>query len=598
MLERHLALSVSPFDGETPASIAARLACRNETPPRDLCSDMGLRWPYLCSGHPDQLSLLAEVSGVDLAYLHHWNPEQIGVGRYRIGQMRSTTGVFHRCLTRVCPLCLEEALAQFGRSGAHQLLEWNVLCLKGCERHEVALLELPRAATSHETYDVVTQLGRHQDALRSAADHAAPHFATDFETYVRGRIRGQVEADWMSGLELGQLHGACLTLGAVLAGDPADSLSKLAPEAEDDYCLEGFNVLSSGPIALENCLEALRGRGVGRRSYLSSDLGLFYSWLQSVDDQPEMQDILDCVHQFATRSYTMTPGKTVLGKAAPEIQRISFETARRQSGLGVALIRRLIAHVDLLSEAEMAALRETTPAQLARAVAFWRGLHNLTITAQRLNIAPTQVTAMMDLGLIGHIKFGTALRYAYAADVDQLLAQVSELPVLSHLQGFQSLHQFARSQRIRVAHLVAQWRSGTLDGMVRATDAAGLRGLYVPVGQQVQETKLACREGNLPLLDAAKRLKISAGSVRSLRNAGYLRGVTERNPETNYLHQLISQTSITAFEKHYLTLGQLAADVNKAPIHLARQLDRAGVPTLDCGGGRIRVYDRALVGEF
>ncbi|WP_406736134.1 hypothetical protein [Thioclava sp. GXIMD4215] len=195
-------------------------------------------------------------------------------------------------------------------------------------------------------------------------------------------------------------------------------------QAEDDYCLEGFNVLSSGPIALENCLEALRGRGARRRSYLSSDLGLFYSWLQSVDDQPEMQDILDCVHQFATRSYTMMPGKTVLGKAAPEIQRISFETARRQSGLGVALIRRLIAHVDLLSEAELAALRETTPAQLARAITFWQGLHNLTTTAQRLNIAPTQVTAMMELGLIGHIKFGTALRYAYAADVEQLLARV------------------------------------------------------------------------------------------------------------------------------------------------------------------------------
>ncbi|MFD1882163.1 hypothetical protein [Paracoccus pacificus] len=36
--------------GEMPASYVSRLAAHHGTPPREFCSDFGMRWPFLCSG--------------------------------------------------------------------------------------------------------------------------------------------------------------------------------------------------------------------------------------------------------------------------------------------------------------------------------------------------------------------------------------------------------------------------------------------------------------------------------------------------------------------------------------------------------------------
>ena len=380
-----LALTVSPVNGETPASIGSRLAARNGVRPRDLCSDMGMRWPFLCSGHPDQLALLADVGGLELENLELWGAQQVPTGHYRVGHTRSTTGVFRRTSSRVCPACIEEGLGKSGRHGAHQLLEWNVLCISGCERHKTGLLDLPRAATSHETYDVVAQVDLHRDLVKQAADRQQAYEATDFETYVRGRIYRGPQDDWLSGLELTHLHGACMTLGAAICGASLRHFSISSQGQERQFCVEGLRVLSAGPESLLRCMEELKAQSRSRRPYYSTDLGAFYHWLRAAHERPELQGLVACVHAFAVRSYTMKPNRRVLGRPVAGVRRMSFETARKQTGLGVALLKRLIGHVDDLSEAQATALMETTPDQLDRAMRFWGGLRNLKSTAATLS---------------------------------------------------------------------------------------------------------------------------------------------------------------------------------------------------------------------
>ncbi|WP_207383748.1 hypothetical protein [Ruegeria denitrificans] len=59
-----LALTLAHHHMETPASYVARLSRRNLSVPREFCSDLGLRWPHICSAHPDQLERLSQLAGV------------------------------------------------------------------------------------------------------------------------------------------------------------------------------------------------------------------------------------------------------------------------------------------------------------------------------------------------------------------------------------------------------------------------------------------------------------------------------------------------------------------------------------------------------
>jgi hypothetical protein len=595
--ERQLGLTVAPFAGETPASIVSRIAARNAISPRNLCSDLGLRWPFLCSGYPDQLSGLADVAGLKLANLKQWNPEKIGIGRYRVGLTRSSTGVFRRTATRVCPVCIEQALEKDGRHGAHQLLEWNVMCLHGCEHHKVPLVELPRAGTSHETYDVVAQIARYSDIVKKAAD-AGPKIApTAFEVYVRKRINHGSRRDWLSELELSQLHGACLSLGAAICGSSLPRPETTNPDLEREFCVEGLSVLSAGPDSLMDCMEGLKSRPGARRSYFSTDLGPFYSWIRAAHGDAEVKSIVDSVHAFAVRNYTMKPKKRVLGRSVPTVKRMSFETAREQSGLSVGFLKRLIRHVDNLSEAQSSALTETTPDQLSRATDFWRGLQNLKSTAVALNVHPTQVKGLIEKGILRSIRFGTALRYVFTEDVDRLLAEAAALPELPDVGAFLPLRNHCQNQRIGLVRLITLWREGKVGGFVRGADAIGLQAIYVSqdVDVGVRDTPTATRD--LTPLEAAAYLKIGVGAIRALRDAGYLGHAKRLNADTNHRHSLITQSSIREFETRFLTLGQLATSARVAPIHLARRLDREGVPTVTCRGRHVRVYERSQVAE-
>ncbi len=597
MHERQLGLTVAPFAGETPASIVSRIAARNGIAPRDLCSDLGLRWPFLCTGYPEQLSCLADVTGLSLAQLERWNPEKIGIGRYRIGQTRSSTGVFRRTATRVCPICMEEALTQEGVHGAHQRLEWNVLCLHGCERHNIALVELPRAGTSHETYDIVAQVKRYRDDLKKAADKPTTYLPNAFEAYVRMRIDCGPQTDWLGGLELSQLHGACLTLGATICGAPLPNCTEVRPELARQVCDEGLGVLSAGPASLMACMEGLKSRSSARRPYFSTDLGAFYVWLRSVHGDAEVQSIVNCVHAFAVRNYTMKPKRRVLGRTVPAVKRISFESAREQSGLGVEFLKRLIGHVDNLSEAQAAALTETTPDQLSRATDFWGGLRNLKSTAAALNVLPAQVKGLIEQGILRSIRFGTALRYAYAEDVDRLLADVAALPELTDVGAFLPLRDHCRNHRIGLVRIITLWQEGKIGGFSRSADVTGLQAIRVPQDVDVgaRDNPIATRD--LTPLEAAAYLKIGVGAIRALRDAGYLGHAKRLNPDTNHRHSLITKSSIREFEARFLTLGQLATSAQVAPIHLARQLDREGVPTVTCRGRHVRAYERSKIAE-
>ena len=101
---------------------------------------------------------------------------------------------------------------------------------------------------------------------------------------------------------------------------------------------------------------------------------------------------------------------------------------------------------------------------------------------------------------------------------------------------------------------------------------------------------------DITLPETARYLKINVAAIRHLRDQGILSEIRKRNPDTNHQKQYISKRSIQAFERSFVTLGQMAAVQKVAPIHLARKLDVEGITPIPCAGALVRVYNKREFG--
>ena len=159
----HLIPTLPLIKGETPSGYVSRTAQLYETTARDLSTDLGMRWPHLCSGYVEQLKRLSWLTGFALDDLRQGAARKILNGHYEIGRTTATTGVFRKTTTALCPQCVMEAWETHGAAGLYQLLEWSVRCLGRCEKHSCALIILPSAGHSHVSAIVPVKLARTTD---------------------------------------------------------------------------------------------------------------------------------------------------------------------------------------------------------------------------------------------------------------------------------------------------------------------------------------------------------------------------------------------------------------------------------------------------
>jgi len=66
------------IEGEMISGYVSRNAQLFETTSRVLCSDLGMRWTFLCSGYDDQIEQLAWFTGESLEMLRNWRTQKVG----------------------------------------------------------------------------------------------------------------------------------------------------------------------------------------------------------------------------------------------------------------------------------------------------------------------------------------------------------------------------------------------------------------------------------------------------------------------------------------------------------------------------------------
>ena len=168
---------------------------------------------------------------------------------------------------------------------------------------------------------------------------------------------------------------------------------------------------------------------------------------------------------------------------------------------------------------------------------------------------------------------------------------IEELPPVSAEGGFLPVRAFCRRDGIALPKVIKAFCERTLSGDVRRGQGPGLHALHIEFDAMKSERDISLSQ-DITLPEAATYLRINIISIRKLRDAGYLKQIQKRNPDTNHVKSYLTLESIRAFERRWITLGQMAEVEGSEPYHLARKLDRDGAVPISCFTGFVRVYER------
>ena len=582
-------------EGEALTGYVSRHAKLFETTPRDFCTDLGMRWPALCSGYDEQIDRLAWLTGEPSEKLRSWSVKKVGNGRYRVGQAYASMGTLRRTAVRLCPQCVARSLSEMGPHGVHQLLEWSLVCIDRCDEHRCPLITLPRAENSHATYDFVARVLAHRDQVFRAADRSLELPEISFETYVRRRLQVGAAEDWLKELDLTLLHRGSLSLGAALCGIKVKRMQDLPETRTRELCQAGFQALVEGPDAYRKALSSLYDSGNAERPYYSADFGVHFRWLREVRNAPEIEVLASIAREHVFARYPTRPRKKVFDRLPTREIWLTIDEARKRLGFGAVFLEKLLGHLDGIAEEEALKRTDVHVDEISKVQAFWDDLINLKEAAQILGLRTLQVKGLQNRGVLKTIRITSTLRYLSHVEVMALTKQVEHLPEVLPRKSVAPLNLFCREKGIPLAQVVDLWRNGELEGQICRGPGMGLRAIEIDWDAICPRNTVSLHR-DLTLPEAARYLKINVAGIRHLRDEGVLSQIVKLNADTNYQKQYISMGSIQAFERSFVTLGQMAAVQKVAPIHLARKLDVEGIAPIPCAGALVRVYSRREFG--
>jgi len=465
------------------------------------------------------------------------------------------------------------------------------MCIDRCAEHGCRFITLPRAENSHATYDFVARVLAHRDEVFQAADHSVELPEISFETYVRERLQNGAAEDWLQNLDLTQLHRASVSLGASLCGVKVKRMQDLPETRTRELCQAGFQSLVEGPDAYRDALSSLYDSGNTERPYYSADFGVHFRWLREVRNAPEIEVLASIAREHVFARYPTQPGKKVFDRLPPEQVWLTIDQARKRLGFGAVFLKKLLGHLDGVAEEEALKRTDVHIDEISKVRTFWDGLVNLKDAAGLLGLMTSQVKGLQNRGVFEPIRITSTLRYLSRAEVIDLIEKAERLPDLLLGKSVAPLNVFCREKGMPLAQIVDLWRKGELEGQICRGDGVGLSAIEVDWDAICpRKTVRLCRDVTLP--EAARYLKINVAAIRHLRDQGVLSEIRKLNPDTNHQKQYISKGSIQAFERSFVTLGQMAEKQKVAPIHLARKLDLQGIAPIPCGGALVRVYSR------
>lgn len=600
--------TLSLAEDETPEGFVSRLARFHGRPGRLFCTDLGLTISAISTGRPqalDELERLASLAPGSLrsnAFLNLPGKTCLFRGE------TLTAGMLRRERVFVCPRCIADDISRAPGTApilaAHDRAIWKFASVRTCPVHRVELVECGRAQNKTRG-DFVSAIEPALPEMEKMSAAATPRPPSSLEVYVVQRLKEGKGENWIDGFDLHTLTKFCELAGAIATKGHAVAARSLTPQDWQIAGGVGFDAMAQGPSGIEDFVSRMW------RSYpqvkvpnqrAQAVLGILHEWLRSGSEG--QRPIRELIYNHVVSTTPVGPGDEVLGHPVVKRRLHSIYTAHKEFGVHPKRLRKLLALAGVISEDHVSKSdhachfdAETNRAFLVRIASSM----SLQDAEDYLGAGRVHTKILFDNGFIKPFvsaKADGVGDHAFAKeDLDAFLERLGSgaVEVDAFEEPIYSIADASRRANRSSAEVVAAVLDGRLKWRGRSRNAKGFASILV----NLDEVRRVLAD---PIPDAIvpsslhERLSTSARGVVDLIREGIFRPIVVRNPKNRCPMNAIPRTQVDVFSRKYVSLYELARELDQHPRLLKYELrDQGLMPAFSNERIRATFYRRTAV---
>lgn len=569
-------LTVRFGKGETPASLASRIACRNGRDLIDFCDDVRLGFQAIVDGSPKEVRRLAVLAGADPDDVLQEAMTKIGDREYRYRGERVTRHILHRSHLHICPTCVEEDLRTADyrlEARPYRRTTWLFSSIRSCAIHHRELVPVMQGELRH-AHDVAFLMKQAIPRLSELDRSSEARSPTGFERYVVARLTVEPVSDWLATMPLYAAIRSCLVVGAVERHGRDVRLDDLSSVERSDAEQVGYDLLRSGPAGLRDLLTRLQDLPMSQRDRRGpkGTFGRLYEWIAHETDDPAYEPIRDVIREHMGVTASDSPVMRVFGeendRTLTSVRAISVRDGHHPKRL-----RKILASRGLVTSRQDAGTDVQTIVSTTQARSLLDDMKDgmtLTEVAQHLNVPRPHDAMLVREGFIVPIVRGkTAMfknhlirRRDADAFLERLLVDVD--PSITGGASYVDLRGAAKRNCCHVADVVRLLLDRKLTRVGQSADASGF--LSILVDPEEARALLFQRDPSmLSLREVEQLMKTSTLVVKRLIAAGHLQGQMVKNGVTGRKQTVVARENVEGFIETHVSLMTIARE-NKRPI--------------------------------
>ncbi|WP_374312872.1 TniQ family protein [Dongia sp.] len=525
-------------------------------------------------------------------------------GVYLQGQTlaRHTLRREHLC---VCPDCLLEDIAADGppEGLAYCRASWLLAPIRTCAKHNRVLCKIPRDP-KHDVHDfsvrVETFLKEQIFKIKTKARQTS-----DLEEYVSARLSGRKpKSEWLDTFPLYAAVRACEVIGAVSRHGPNVMLDDLT---DDEWCQAGqagYAFAKDGIDGVNRYLEGLKSTFLAARRTWGPryTYGRLYEWLAHETEDPVYEPLRQMIRDFTIANFPVGPGELLLGHPVKARVIHSIRSASLETGLHPKRLRKQVHAAGLVSKADLRLPDDRVLFPVAESTSLLNSLSDalkLKEVGPYLNIPRAQLIALDKAGILQpslSMETGNGRAGAYSRRMlDAFLARL--------LDGSEAVAACTGTRAtIPTAAKRACCSAGEIVKLIQGERLAwkgrlpGVEG-YLSVLVDYDEVRRLVKgedHGGVTLRQAEKLLGVSTAVLLALIDHGHLSSETVINPVNRCPQRIIRQDDLDAFNRDFIGLTRLGAELRVYLGDLRRRLDAASIsPAINAKDVGARFYRRS-----
>ena len=599
-----LALTLPASPREMPTSFLSRLAARNlYASAWDFAADLGLDMNAVACGEEDALHQLCTLAGLPSGTFSDTAVIKTNSMRYLIAGEALQTATFNRGAGHVCPLCVAEDVARGGALWAaiHQW-HWQLRHVRTCAMHHCPLVILPAPAGSGGRYDYIAALRDNPGAcLKLQAGNPLVH-ATLLETYLSRRCHNEQPPCWADRLGIPALCRASELLGVLIHHGSKARFRDLSADDQRLVAGTGFAVLAGGQDCLRAALDDLRRSDpamTGNQPH--PQFGEFQRLLGSNwKNSSEFGPIREVVRCYLVDQFPFADGTDVLGETLPKRRLHSLHSARK------VIRRRMPFFEDALIERGLARRRADKSFELLSALtvelvnelrAERESLLLEKEAARRFGLTVESFRTLVNAGIVPHRTDVRPHKHRqfWGHEVDAVLLRLTTPMIGIDQIGDEDLETVTRAT-VRANCSLVEIADALMSGRIRPVGVLRSKCRFDHILISVSALKAALpREAasGLPRIATFRKLRITNATLNWLLAEGLLRSERARSPDSRLVIEMIDRDVLEAFQRDYVSLGELAYDSPTSPAALYARLSKAGIAAFLDQKPLSRLYRRA-----